>query len=78
MKNTYATSKGSLVIRTGTGVCNYTLREEGLFQVRYGSHVKDFKTIVSAALTYEQLNEEASLWDMTGEPILVESKFIIA
>jgi hypothetical protein len=77
MKNTYATSKGSLVIRSGIGISNYTIREEGQFQVRYGSHVKNFNTIVSAALTYEQLAEEASLWDMTKDPILVESKFII-
>jgi len=77
MKNTYATSKGSLVIRSGIGISNYTIREEGHFQVRYGNHMKEFRTIVSAALTYEQLAEEATLWDMTEEPILVESKYII-
>jgi hypothetical protein len=78
MKNTYASSKGRLVIRSGIGLANYTLREEGKFQVRYGTEIKNYKTLVSAALLYEQLAEEASLWDMTKEPILVESKFLVA
>ena len=77
MKNNYATSKGHLIISSGIGISNYTIREEGLFQVRCGKQIKNFKTLVSAALFLEGLTEETSLWDMTFEPILIESRFVV-
>ena len=78
MKNSYATSKGNLVLRSGIGISNYTIREEGTFQVRLNNQVKNFKTLIAAALYFEQALDEASVWDMTGEPILVETKFVIS
>ena len=78
MKNTYSTSKGSLVISCGIGIINYTIREEGRFQIKFGSQIKEFTTLLSAALYFDRLTEEASLWDMNSEPILVESKYIIS
>ena len=78
MKNSYAISKGSLEIRSGIGISNYTIRETGTFQVRFASQIKNFKTLLSAAMYFEQIMDEASVWDMTQEPILVESKYIVS
>ena len=65
------------VTHLGIGVANYFIRDEGRFQVRYKTEVMDFDTLLKAFLFYESLGYEASIWDMTHEPILVESKILV-
>ena len=72
--NEHSSTDHQLMIHSGVGVANYFIRDEGHFQVRYKGGIREFKTLIKAYLFYVQLSEEASVWDMTVEPILVESK----
>jgi hypothetical protein len=77
MKSASSTSNDPFIVTSGIGISNYSLREEGKFQVRYHNKVRDFKTLVGSCLFYMSLKEEATIWDMTIEPILIESKIVI-
>jgi hypothetical protein len=74
MKKNYSIAEHQFMIHSGVGVANYFIRDEGHFQVRYRGGIQEFTTLVKAYLFYVQLGEEASVWDMTVDPILVESK----
>lgn len=81
MPQTYSmkkTSENDLVITSGIGIANYEIREEGKFQVRFGSGFREFRTLVGCSLFYMSLTEDATIWDMTSGPILIEEKVIIA
>ena len=78
MKNTYALSRGKLVLTSGVGIPNYSTREEGCFQVRYQDTSRNFFSLIKASQFYSQLEEEASVWDMTDRPVLVEAKYIVS
>jgi hypothetical protein len=77
MKNASPTSNDPYIITSGIGISNYSLREEGKFQVRCLNKVRDFNTLVASCLFYMSLKEEATIWDMTSDPILIESKIVI-
>ncbi len=70
-------SEKDLIITSGIGIANYEIREEGRFQVRFGSTIREFHTLVGSTLFYMSLAEEATIWDMTSVPILIEEKVII-
>jgi hypothetical protein len=78
MKNFFSLSKGRLVVTTGIGIGNYTTRETGKFQVRQHSRVTDFESLIAASLFFHPIDEEASLWDITASPVMIESKFFVA
>lgn len=77
MKNVSNGATHQHMITSGIGVANYFLRDEGKFQVRYRHGIREFDTLISAYLFYNPLEIEASIWDMTIEPILIESKTIV-
>jgi hypothetical protein len=50
-------------------------REEGKFEVRWGKGEKEeFTYFLKAFIFYLKAEHEASLWDVTAEPKLVEMK----
>ncbi|MFL5741031.1 MAG: hypothetical protein ACJ75B_12490 [Flavisolibacter sp.] len=78
MKNTYSLSRGKLVLTSGVGIPNYSVREEGSFEVRFQDTSRNFFSLMKASQFYLQLEEEASLWDMTEKPVMVEAKYIVS
>lgn len=77
MRKTSSAANDPLIITSGIGINNYLIREEGKFQVRYANRIRDFNTLVASSLFYLSLREEATIWDMTEEPILIESKVAV-
>jgi len=61
------------LFRLTDGAENY-LREEGEFEVKYGSKVKQFPLLISAYKFYAFLEQEAKLYDITEGKILIEEK----
>jgi hypothetical protein len=53
---------------------NYTVREEGIFQVRYSKGDNLFETLIGAFNFYITLEDEASIYDITEGERLVEVK----
>jgi hypothetical protein len=74
MNHSTSTSNRRLVVYSGIGALNYTTRDEGLFQVRSGFICQEFDTLLKAYFYYITLNGETSLWDVTNEQVLVESR----
>ncbi|HUC83317.1 MAG TPA: hypothetical protein VMR70_20570 [Flavisolibacter sp.] len=70
------TNEETVFITSGPGLENCEV-EKGNIEVKYAKGSKQFESIIPAVKFYFGLNEEASLWDMTGEPQLIESKFAI-
>ncbi|HWJ92239.1 MAG TPA: hypothetical protein VNR87_14075 [Flavisolibacter sp.] len=77
MSISYQFSGGNLVLTSGTGISNYTTREKGKFQVRHKSGTREFASLVAATLFYSGLACRASIWDITEEPEMIESKFFV-
>jgi hypothetical protein len=49
-------------------------REFGDFEVRYADGPKHFYRLKDAIKLYNQINDEAFIWDLTGRPELIEEK----
>lgn len=49
----------------------------GSFEVRYGTIKKLFEHFLSAYHFYYLLEEYASLWDVTIDPVLIETKVVL-
>ncbi len=77
MKSKPSLSSGQYMIYSGIGVPDYFIRDEGRFQVRYIGGIKEFSNLLHAYLFYQPLIMDASIWDMTEEPILVEEKTVV-
>jgi hypothetical protein len=58
---------------SGKGVKGHH-RPVGHFEVRVAGSVKSFTVLEEAYDHFQSLNEESTLWDVTGIPELLESK----
>jgi hypothetical protein len=76
MSRTSSLSDNLLVIHSEPGLEHYEI-EEGRFEVRYANETKHFDRIVGAVLFYYHLKENASIWNITGIPELIESKVVV-
>ncbi|RYZ23324.1 MAG: hypothetical protein EOO16_05410 [Chitinophagaceae bacterium] len=65
--------KDRIYSTSGRGVQTH-VRHIGRFEVRAGSTVTNFKLLEEAYEHFKLLDEEATLWDMTEVPELLESK----
>ena len=60
---------------SGLGVRSHH-RSIGTFEVRHGSNSTNFNILEEAYAFFQQLNEEATLWDLTDVAELLESKAV--
>ena len=65
---------GTVLFRMSAAAEHYR-EDEGRFEVKYEhSHSRLFPTLLEAFLFYYTVEEEAELWDLTKQPVLVEIK----
>ena len=80
LKATFLYSSGNRTVQTflysGPGLANFE-KEEAILEVRYKEGTKQFDCIAPAVIFYINLKTDASIWDITGTPMLIESKIMV-
>ncbi len=65
---------GTVLFRMSSAAENYR-NETGNFEVKYDrQHSRLFPTLLEAFLFYYTVEEEAELWHLAKDPVLVENK----
>ncbi len=64
------------MIIAGPGLENCEM-VEGRLEVKYAGNSREFSSIVAAVKFYYYLDVDASIWDITGKPALIEAKTVI-